>query len=90
MIWKGYAVELGGLRTLESRSLMKALAACPSASGPVHASTQMGLQHRWWSILGIAMQRVVLVQAATRDTDDDLTSELLEPVPVPDLPVLAF
>ena len=52
----------------------------------VKIGAQMALQHRWWSLLGMAVQRGV-VQAATRDIGEDLIDELLEPVPgVADLP----
>ena len=56
----------------------------------VRVGTRLALQHRWWSLLGTALQRAV-VQAATRDVGEDLTDELLEPIPqLADLPVLSF
>ena len=47
----------------------------------------LALQHRWWGILGIAMQRAV-AHAATRDVGEDLNDALLERAPnIADLPV---
>ncbi len=47
----------------------------------------MSLQHRWWGILGIALQRAVA--RINSDVGADLLTNLLEPVAmVADLPAV--
>ena len=55
----------------------------------IRRGVQLALQNRWWGIVGIAVQRAVVI-AATRDVGEDLFDSLLEPTPnFADLPVFA-
>ena len=46
----------------------------------VRGRTALGLQHRWWGVLSVSLQRAV-ARAITRDFGQDLLESLLEPVP---------
>ena len=55
----------------------------------VRRGTALGLQHRWWGILSVSLQRAV-ARAIMRDSGGDLHDCLLEPVPgLADLEVVA-
>ena len=52
----------------------------------VRRGTAIGLQHRWWGILSISLQKAV-ARAIIREHGADLHEALLEPVPgIADLP----
>ena len=46
----------------------------------VRRGTALGLQHRWWGILSISLQKAV-AHAIMRDEGEDLYDALLEPIP---------
>ena len=54
----------------------------------VRRGTALGLQHRWWGILSVTLQKAVAT-AILRQTGEDLQTCLLEPFPgIADLPVV--
>ncbi len=54
----------------------------------VRRGAALGFQSRWWSILGVALQKGV-ASAVLRDSGEDLPTTALEPAPaLGDLPVL--
>ena len=54
----------------------------------VRRGTALGLQHRWWGILSISLQKAV-PHAILRDSGAEFFEAHLEPVPgIADLPVL--
>ena len=54
----------------------------------VRRGTALGLQHRWWGILSVSLQKAA-ARAITRDSGQDLHESLLEPVPgIADLAVV--
>ena len=55
----------------------------------VRRGTALGLQHRWWGILSISLQKCV-ARGMLEDDGADLHDALLEPIPgLVDLPILA-
>ena len=53
----------------------------------VRRGTALGLQHRWWGILSISLQKCV-ARAMLEDGGADLHDALLEPIPgLADLPI---
>lgn len=55
----------------------------------VRRGTALGLQHRWWGVLSVGLQKAV-AKAIIRDAGGDIADTLLEPVPaIGDLEVLA-
>ena len=55
----------------------------------VRRGTALALQHRWWGILSISLQKAV-ARAILRGEGADLYDSLLEPTPgIADLPVVA-
>jgi hypothetical protein len=56
----------------------------------VRRGTAMALQHRWWGLLGIALQKSVAHMVLNADAGDDLFDCNLEPMPaLSDLAILA-
>ena len=56
----------------------------------VRRGTALALQHRWWAILGMAVQKSVAEMVANADAGADLVSGWLEPSPdLCDLEVIA-
>ena len=54
----------------------------------IRRGTALGLQHRWWGILSISLQKAV-ARAMLEDEGGDLYEALLEPIPgYADLPIL--
>jgi len=54
----------------------------------VRRGVALGLQHRWWGILSVSLQKAV-ARAIVRDEGADLYQALLEPTPgIADLPVV--
>ena len=54
----------------------------------VRRGTALSLQHRWWGILSVALQKAV-AHAILRESGADLPDTLLEPIPgLADLPVV--
>ena len=54
----------------------------------IRRGTALGLQHRWWGILSISLQKAV-AHAMLEDEGGDLYETLLEPIPgYADLPIL--
>ena len=54
----------------------------------VRRGTALSLQHRWWGILSVTLQKAV-ARAILRETGADLYESLLEPIPsIADLPVV--
>ena len=47
----------------------------------VRRGTALSLQHRWWGILGIALQKSVAEMVANADAGADLATGQLEPSP---------
>ena len=55
----------------------------------IRRGVAMSLQHRWWGLLGVALQKAVAHIVLHCDNGADLYTALLEPVPpVADLPVV--
>ena len=54
----------------------------------VRRGTALSLQHRWWGILSVTLQKAV-ARAILREAGEDLYESLLEPIPgIADLPVV--
>ena len=56
----------------------------------VRRGTALSLQHRWWGILGVALQKSVAEMVANAGAGADLSTGHLEPTPDPgDLEMVA-
>ena len=56
----------------------------------IRRGTALALQHRWWGILGVALQKSVANMVLYAENGSDLHSGQLEPTPaIADLGVLA-
>ena len=54
----------------------------------IRRGTALSLQHRWWGILSVTLQKAV-ARAILRETGADLYESLLEPIPeIADLAVV--
>ena len=54
---------------------------CRGLHPRVRRGTALALQHRWWGLLGVALQKSVAHMVLNADAGDDLYTGQLEPMP---------
>ena len=82
--WGSLAPRLRSVRTLGAAVQLAPELARERSRGlhpRVRRGTALSLQHRWWGILSIALQRSVAGMVANADTGADLATGQLEPSP---------
>ena len=75
--------EVYGRWSAQSVKLVPALAReyCRGLHPRVRRGTALALQHRWWGLLGVALQKSVAHMVLNADAGDDLYTGQLEPMP---------